>query len=1154
MSKDNQKPRKRKAKAPNIQRFRMFKIKPADHLKIPHSVLTCLGKARPFAPEIMRHVCPFLSRRILLLYLPFTLLIYNTATGQQPLFESQPSQRTGVTFKNTLQETPKSNVLTYEYFYNGGGVAVGDINNDGLDDVYFTGNMKPNALYINQGNFKFREIAAAAGVDCKTGWKTGVTMADVNGDGKLDIYVCYSGKGDPEKRRNKLFINNGNLTFTEKGKETGLDDPGHSTHASFFDYDRDGDLDMYLLNHNVVVIREFEYANAKVTRHPYAGDKLFRNDNGRFTDVSEAAGIKGNPLGFGLGITVADINKDGWPDMYVSNDYVEPDYMYINNGDGTFTDRMTEYVQHISYFSMGCDISDINNDEWPDIFTVDMLPEDNKRQKLLYGPENYEHYALMVLNGFYFQNMRNMLHLNNGNGTYSEIGQLAGISKTDWSWAPLFADYDNDGWKDLFITNGYYRDYTNRDFLKYKGDYYFQKSKAKEKADTFHLVSTMTSTPVHDYMYKNNGDLTFTDKSTDWGLNEGNFSNGAAYADLDNDGDLDLVVNHQNETASVFKNHTRERMPGNHYLQLILLGTGKNTRATGAKVYVYTKGKSQYLEHMSTRGFQSSVSDRIHVGLGQVDTIDSLRITWPSGREKILRDVRSNQLITVTEDPGDEFKIVKSPPQTTTVLSPVDSPLLFEHIEEGYNDFKRQPLLSTMLTPCGPVMASADVNKDGRTDIFVGGTQGTTGKLFLQNTRGEFKETVITGISSKHTDADATFIDAEGDGDPDLYVVSGGYNEYSETDKALQDRLYINDGTGKFALSTDILPEMLVSKSCVAASDFDHDGDVDLFVGGRVIPGKYPVPPKSFMLRNSGGRYENVTEQLSAALPSIGMVTDAKWIDVNQDRWDDLVLCGEFMGIEVFLNNAGKTLERSTEKYFDAPLPGLWNRMVVYDFDHDGDQDILAGNLGLNTQLRASVTEPLTLVYKDFDNNGSIDPILNHYIQGKSYPFASRDELLDQMYSMRSRYTSYASYAGVQLDDIFTANELAGAATLRATHLESVYLENKQGRFIVHSLPSAAQFAPVYTMALIDYNKDGNMDVILGGNQSSIRIRIGVIDANFGTLLEGDGKGGFRYIPQTESGLRITGDAKSMQVVMVNGTQYLFVGINNVGTQAYKLN
>lgn len=1081
------------------------------------------------------------------------LVVHSGFSQELSLFESMPASKTGIQFKNILQETPQANVLTYEYFYNGGGVAIGDINNDGLEDVYFTGNMRPNALYLNQGNLKFREIASAAGVSCEGGWKTGVTMADVNHDGFLDIYVCYSGKGDPEKRRNKLFINNGDLTFTDEAKAFGLDDPGHTTHASFFDFDKDGDLDMYLLNHNVVVIREFEFSKAKKTRHPYAGDKLFRNDNGRFVDVSEQAGIKGNPLGFGLGVTVADINKDGWQDMYISNDYIEPDYVYINNGNGTFTDRMTEYMQHISYFSMGCDVSDINNDALPDIFTLDMLPEDNERQKLLYGPDNYEHYALMVLNEFYFQNMRNMLHLNNGDGTYSEIGQFSGISNTDWSWAPLFADYDNDGLKDLFITNGYYRDYTNRDFLKYKGDYYFEKGKAKEKADTFHLVSTMTSTPVHNYLYKNNGDLTFDDKSADWGFKEKNFSSGAAYADLDNDGDVDLVVSNQNASASLYKNVSRERYTDQNFLQLALLGKGKNRRAVGAKVYVYTQDRLQYFEQMSTRGFQSSVSDRIHIGLGKTSKVDSLIIEWPLGGREVLRNVEANQLLKISEQ---REALAKERPNTPSqpVFSSVNSLIPYTHAEQGFNDFKRQPLLLTMLTPCGPVMATGDVNNDGRMDVYTGGTQGNPGKVFIQKANGAFEESNPTVFDPAFTDADALFFDADGDTDADLYVVSGGYNDYAPNDKALQDRLYLNDGNGKFTLAAGALPEMLVSKSCVAATDYDHDGDIDLFLGGRVIPGRYPVIPESFLLQNTGGNFEKVTSQKAKRLGDIGMVTDAEWTDVNGDGWHDLLLIGEFMAVEVFINRQGKNFEHATRKFFDKPLAGLWNKMMVHDFDADGDPDIIAGNLGLNTQLKASAEEPLELVYKDFDKNGSVDPILTYYVQGKSYPFPGRDELLDQLYGMRSKYTSYASYAKARPNTMFSAAELKDAGVLKATVLETVYLENRQNQFVVRPLPGAAQFSPVYAMTTLDYNKDGNMDIILAGNQSSIRIRMGVIDANFGQLYKGDGKGNFTYVPQSESGLRLTGDTKSLEVISHEGEMYLIVGTNNVGVNTYKVN
>lgn len=1073
--------------------------------------------------------------------------------SQESLFVSLSPSKTGVHFSNTLVETAESNVLTYEYFYNGGGVAVGDINNDGLEDIYFTGNMKPNALYLNQGNLRFKEISESAGIACEANWKTGVTMADVNHDGFLDIYVCYSGKVDATKRQNKLFINNGDLTFTDKAAEFGLDDPGYSTHASFFDFDKDGDLDMYLLNHNIVVIREFEFSQAKKIRHPFAGDKLFRNDNGHFTDISQQAGIKGNPLGFGLGVTVADINKDGWPDLYVSNDYIEPDYLYINNGDGTFTDRMMDYMQHISYFSMGCDVSDINNDALPDIFTLDMLPEDNERQKLLYGPDNYEHYALMVLNGFYFQNMRNMLHLNNGDGTFSEIGQFAGVANTDWSWAPLFADYDNDGLKDLFVTNGYYRDYTNRDFLKYKGDYYFEKGKAKEKADTFHLVSTMTSTPVHNYVFRNKGDVTFEDKSLAWGFKDRNFSNGAAYADLDNDGDLDLIVNNQNATASLYQNLSRESSRSQHYLQIALKGSGKNTRAIGAKVQVFAGGIAQYFEKIPARGFQSSVSDRLHIGLGDNSEADSVVIAWPLGASTVLKQVKGDRLLTIKES-GDSAPATTPEENANPAFSLINSLVPYTHAEEGHNDFKRQPLLLTMLTACGPIMATGDVNKDGRMDVFAGGAQGNPGRLYIQQADGSFAESNASVFDKKHTDADAVFFDADGDADVDLYVVSGGYNEYGPKDPALQDRLYINDGSGKFSVGTDRLPEMFVSTSCVAPADYDKDGDTDLFVGGRVVPGQYPVTPESFLLENHKGKFQKVTREKARKLFNIGMVTDGEWLDADGDGWQDLVVMGEFMAIEVFINKQGKNFEHETKKFFNVPLTGMWNKMSVADFDGDGDQDIVAGNLGVNTQLKASREQPLELYYKDFDKNGSIDPILTYYIQGKSYPFASRDELLDQMYSMRSKYTDYASYANARLSDLFSNADLKDAARVKATVLESIYLENRSGRFVAHNLPNYAQFSPVYAIAPLDFNSDGHMDFILAGNQSSIRIRVGVIDANFGQLYQGDGKGNFTYVQQPKSGLRLTGDTKSLQVISGNGEKFLLVGTNNVGINTYRLN
>ncbi len=1077
----------------------------------------------------------------------------------EPLFKLLSARESGVEFKNQLKEDRKHNILTYEYFYNGGGVAVGDINNDGLDDIFFTANMEENRLYLNEGDMRFKDITASAGVAGRPGtWSTGVNMVDINRDGLLDIYVCYSGWQAEDMRRNELYINRGNLQFEEQAAEYGLDDPSNSTHSAFFDYDKDGDLDMYLLNHNTVVITEVEYNDVRHTRHPQAGDKLYENRNGKFVDISEQAGIKGSPLGFGLGIAISDVNGDGWPDIYVSNDYIEPDYLYINQKDGTFLDQMTENFQHISYFSMGSDIVDVNNDARPDIFTLDMLPEDNERQKLLYGPDNYEQYALMVMNGFYHQNMRNMLHVNNGNGrdghpTFSEVGQLAGISNTDWSWSSLFADFDNDGQKDLFITNGYYRDYTNRDFLRYKGDYFFQKAINQEKADTFQLVLSMTSTPVRNYMYHNQGGLNFGDKSESWGFGDKTFSNGAAYSDLDNDGDLDLVVNNLNERAFVYRNMSREQKKAGNYLG-ITLNDRQQTPAIGSKVKVYTKKGVQFFEYMPTRGFQSSVSYRLHVGLGEAKRADSVEVTWPSGKRQVLKNVKANQLLTIKEEQAEAAPAVAKAERC--YFMPKPAMLDYQHQEYPYNDFKRQPLLMSMLTTCGPVMVRGDINQDGKEDVFLGGAKKGLGKIFVQTADGRYeeKEQQFAPNDLLTTDADATFFDADGDGDQDLYIASGGYQDFNPHDLLLQDRLYLNDGEGNFTFSEGALPQMFVSKSSVAPADFDGDGDQDLFVGGRVIPGQYPVAPQSFLLENDGtGKFTDVIAEKLPELQQAGMITDAVWEDLNADGLPDLITAGEYMPIRVFLNEGGQKFSEATDQYFERPLSGLWNRLLLADFDNDGDMDVVAANFGQNSQLKVSPEQPLTLVYKDFDENGSIDPILTHYIQGKQYPFAGRGELLDQIFSMRQKFTTYADYANAQLDDIFTREQLQDAAQLKAETLATVYLENQGSKFVVHELPVEAQFAPVYAMTTLDYNQDGHLDLILAGNQSAIRIRMGVMDANYGQLLEGDGKGNFSYVPQTRSGLTLKGDVKSMQSVQVGEDTYLLVGINNAGVETYKL-
>jgi hypothetical protein len=1082
----------------------------------------------------------------------------------------------GIHFNNIIVESDSVNQLDNENVYNGGGVGIGDFNNDGLPDIFLSGNQVPNKLYLNKGRFRFRDITEEAGTGGNGKWCRGVAVVDINNDGWMDIYVSATQLDNPEQRKNLLYINQGlnsrNIpVFRELAAEYGLDDDSHTTQANFFDYDNDGDLDVYLVV-NEIHPRISPYLFRPVLKNgdnPSTG-KLFRNDwdhslnHPVFTDVSAEAGIQKE--GYSHSAIITDINRDGWKDIYVGNDFVANDLLWINNGDGTFTDELNEYFRHTSANSMGNEIADINNDGLMDVITLDMNPEDNYRKKMMMPPISYQQYQNAERFGYNYQYVRNTLQLNRGTASanqgrpvFSEIGYFSGITATDWSWTPLVSDFDNNGFRDIIVCNGFPKDITDHDFGMYRVKAYLTSSK-------MHLLSQVPEIKLHNYAFRNNADLTFTDVSESWGLGTETFSNGAAYADFDGDGDLDMIINNINDKALLYRNNSREMgSAATHYLRINLAGSPHNINGHGtwAEIY-YGDGKMQVWEFSPYRGYLSTHENTAHFGTGEADFIDSLVIKWPHGKMSILRNLQADQTITLNvADAQFEY----SWDDTDTPAEPLflditeQTGIGYTHIETDFSDFNIQKLLPHKFSEYGPSLAVADIDGNGTDDLVSGGSSGNSAMLFLQQPDGMFISRPLLKDAKPADklwdDAGILLFDADGDGDADLYIASGGYENESNS-SAYSDHFYVNDGQGNFTENPGAIPVNTISKSSVKAADIDRDGDLDLFIAGRVDPWHYPKPVSSFIYRNDSEngniRFTDITAEIAADLIDIGLVNDALFTDFDNDGWPDLVLAGEWMPL-TFLRNIGGRFENVTSSTGIGDMTGWWNSLTPGDFDNDGDIDYVAGNLGLNSFYRANPAQPAGVHAADFDNDGTFDaypsvylPVSQYDTTYRPFPVHGRDDAIKQMISIRARFQNYKSYAISPVDEMFSEEQLKKALILEANCLESSWVRNDgNGRFTLIPLPREAQFAPVKGIIADDFDNDGNPDVLINGNDWGADVSIGRYDALSGLLLKGDGLGGFSPLSIAESGIFIPGNGRSLAKLKGAGNEYLVAAAQNRG-------